>query len=121
MAGLDAMTELPRIHGVPYRFELHYLDGEPVDPDNPRPCPHCGRPPFPCEECEEWHDGCLGHIENATIACCGHGNPDDAYVGWPERTVVGLDPEHWTDTREATAAELRELGASTLELHEDFR
>jgi hypothetical protein len=113
------MTYVPRIHGVPYRFENRYLDGEPVDPDNPRPCPHCRRPPFHCERCEEWHDGCLGHIDDATIACCGHGEVEDAYVGWPERSVVGLGPEHWSEAREATADELRDLGAS--ELHVDLR
>jgi len=109
------------MHGVPYHFECRYLDGEPVDIDNPRPCEHCGRPPFECERCEEWHDACLGHVDGATIACCGHGKPDEAYVGWDERTVVGLDPEHWKVAREATADELRELGASELQRHEYFQ
>ncbi len=115
------MSEQPLIHGVPYRFELRYLDGEPVDPDNPRPCTHCGFPPFECQECEEWHDACLGHVDGANIACCGHGNFDDAYVGWDDRTVVGLSPEYWTDARNATVDELYKLGASRLELHVDLR
>jgi len=33
-----------------------------------RPCPRCGCMPTP-----EGYDACLGHIEGATSACCGHG------------------------------------------------
>jgi hypothetical protein len=33
-----------------------------------RPCKRCGEPPTP-----EGHDACLGHIEGAVSACCGHG------------------------------------------------
>lgn len=31
-------------------------------------CPHCGLEPGP-----DGHDPCLGHIDNVTSACCGHG------------------------------------------------
>ena len=36
--------------------------------DHSRPCIRCGR--FPTAE---GYDACLGHIEGATAACCGHG------------------------------------------------
>lgn len=36
--------------------------------DDSRTCPRCGRMPTP-----EGYDACLGHIEGATAACCGHG------------------------------------------------
>lgn len=41
----------------------------------PRHCGHCG---------QDWgvslHDPCLGRIDGATEACCGHGDPAAAYV-----------------------------------------
>jgi len=45
-----------------------YEDGTAVDDDPDRPCPRCGRPPLPTGE-----DACLGHIDGASAACCGHG------------------------------------------------
>ena len=33
-----------------------------------RPCMHCGRVPT-----KEGYDACLGYIEGAKAACCGHG------------------------------------------------
>lgn len=33
-----------------------------------RPCTRCGRMPT-----VEGYDACLGHIDEATSACCGHG------------------------------------------------
>ena len=40
-----------------------------------RPCPKCDQMPMVCERCppESPHDPCLGHIEGAWAACCGHG------------------------------------------------
>jgi hypothetical protein len=32
------------------------------------PCPKCGKPPTP-----EGYDACLGYINGAISACCGHG------------------------------------------------
>ena len=111
--------ELPQHHGHPYRFECRYdVDDELLDPGaRPRDCPNCRRPTVWCEECEEWHDGCIGHVDGATVACCGHGDADAAYVTWPERTVAGLSPEQWDGAREATIEELRKRGASEVEFH----
>ena len=36
------------------------------------PCPHCEVVPSKCA-CGLTHDPCLGHIEGARSACCGHG------------------------------------------------
>ena len=41
--------------------------GEQIESSN-RICPRCGRPPT-----VEGYDACLGRIEGATAACCGHG------------------------------------------------
>lgn len=47
-----------------------YVDGVLVaGPD--RSCTRCGRPPT-----EEGHDACLGRIQGAISACCGHGVKD---------------------------------------------
>lgn len=52
-----------------------------------RPCTQCGRTPQPCEhDCQRRHDPCLGHIDGATSACCGHGT-HPGYVLWPGQTI----------------------------------
>jgi len=43
-----------------------YADGFPGDDD--RPCVRCGKLPT-----KEGYDACLGYIEGAISACCGHG------------------------------------------------
>ena len=68
-----------------FRGHLAYLDvsnkgqcwrycdtKEPVD--DRRVCAKCGELPTP-----EGHDACLGYIEGALWACCGHG-VQDGYV-----------------------------------------
>lgn len=44
-----------------------YLDSGKIAEDS-RPCKKCGR--FPTKE---GYDACLGYVEGATSACCGHG------------------------------------------------
>jgi len=44
-----------------------YADTNEAVGDN-RPCKRCGR-----LATAEGYDACLGHIEGATSACCGHG------------------------------------------------
>lgn len=44
-----------------------YEDGTPLDQEE-RPCVRCGKMPN-----KDGSDACLGHIEGATSACCGHG------------------------------------------------
>ena len=59
-----------------------HLRGNPIEYDNKRwvysddkspisvqhPCTRCGEMPT-----KEGYDACLGHIEGAESACCGHG------------------------------------------------
>ena len=52
-----------------------YDDGTPVPEDPDRPCGFCGLP-----NREDGHDACLGELPDVWAACCGHGNPKEAYV-----------------------------------------
>lgn len=45
----------------------------------PRTCAHCLRPYG-----ESLHDPCLGQIEGAIEACCGHGDPTRAYISFTD-------------------------------------
>ena len=45
-----------------------YSDTKESCNENPRPCIRCGHWPT-----DEGHDHCIGHIEGALSACCGHG------------------------------------------------
>jgi len=49
---------------------------EPVTDE--RPCVRCGRMPTP-------YDACLGYIEGAVSACCGHGI-EEPYVIYDVKT-----------------------------------
>ena len=48
-----------------------------------RPCGRCGRYPTP-----EGHDPCLGALPGVSNACCGHGQPGDAYIQFANGMVV---------------------------------
>lgn len=50
-----------------------YLDNNEIINDS-RPCKKCGRMPT-----VEGYDACLGHIDGAKSACCGHG-VEEPYV-----------------------------------------
>lgn len=50
-----------------------YVDTEKETNDE-RACKRCGKKPT-----KEGYDYCLGYIENATSACCGHG-VEKAYI-----------------------------------------
>lgn len=60
------------------------------------PCAHCGKGPQMVTRDEVEHythvDPCLGVIPGVVQACCGHGDPDDAYVviapGYAPGTMV---------------------------------
>lgn len=43
--------------------------GEPPD----RACAYCKLDATYCDDCNDWHDPCLGHLPNVAHACCGHG------------------------------------------------
>jgi len=61
-----AVTSYVRGNPVVFNGEWLYEDGEPITTE--RPCPRCGELPTP-----EGYDACLGKVEGATSACCGHG------------------------------------------------
>jgi hypothetical protein len=44
-----------------------YEDGTPIGKEE-RPCTRCGKMPT-----KEGYDACLGYIQGAKQACCGHG------------------------------------------------
>lgn len=48
--------------------EWRYCDNSKTIKEEERPCARCNRKPT-----KEGYDACLGHIEGATSACCGHG------------------------------------------------
>ena len=50
-----------------------YCDDDTICNDN-RPCKKCGKYPT-----KEGYDACLGHINGAKSACCGHG-VEKAYI-----------------------------------------
>lgn len=65
-------TAYLRGHKIIYNGSWQYEDGTPEDVN--RPCARCGKPPTP-----DGHDACLGYIEGATAACCGHG-VEEGYI-----------------------------------------
>lgn len=63
---------------------FYYTDNnERVPDDDNRPCGECGKGRTP-----EGYDGCIGKIEGAVNACCGHGNPPEAYIQYPDNIRV---------------------------------
>lgn len=63
-----------RGHEIYYDGEnWRYRDDNSVA-NHERPCIRCGKTPT-----QDGCDACLGHIEGATHACCGHG-VEDKYV-----------------------------------------
>ncbi len=75
-SGYEARSYL-RGHEIKWDgVEWLYLDATPARTN--KPCAKCGKAPTP-----EGHDACLGHIDGAKAACCGHGIEGDAYV-WYE-------------------------------------
>ena len=63
------MSATSHLRGNPIEYDKRWVysdDKSPISVE--RPCVRCGRMPTP-----EGYDACLGHIESATSACCGHG------------------------------------------------
>lgn len=70
------VTSSVRGHGIYYDGHVwRYInDNSPIH-EKERPCKRCGRMPTP-----EGYDACLGHVEGATSACCGHGIEEPCLV-----------------------------------------
>lgn len=65
----------------------HYEnDGQRWEPGRERPCVACGLPPTP-----EGYDACLGFVEGASSACCGHGVEEPYGVVENDREVRGIE------------------------------
>ena len=67
------MTATGYSHGNPIEYDVKrkiwvYPNTQTPILNNPRKCPKCGKMPT-----KEGYDACLGHIDRATSACCGHG------------------------------------------------
>lgn len=56
---------------------------KPVQDDPNRLCGYCEIEAIP-----EGHDGCLGTLPGVMNACCGHGEPAEAYVQFSSLHIV---------------------------------
>jgi hypothetical protein len=91
---------------------VYAADNVPVKRDPNRPCAHCGKDNTP-----EGYDGCIGHVEGAVNACCGHGVETEAYVVLEDGTRIGGEEavKLFAKARvKAKLAELREANANKL-------
>lgn len=82
------MTITGKLRGHPMHWDgeqWRYTDtGEPTAATwHERPCGECGLHPTP-----EGHDPCLGTLPGVRNACCGHGDPDEAYIEFDCGVVV---------------------------------
>lgn len=62
-----------------------YADTDKIYDDS-RPCKKCGRMPT-----EEGYDACLGYIEGAKYACCGHGVQEPYVIYKDEELYLSKD------------------------------
>lgn len=68
------ITSYSRGHSIYYDgLDWRYTDNSELAL-NSRPCKRCGRLPT-----AEGYDSCLGYVNGATSACCGHG-VEEAYT-----------------------------------------
>ena len=70
--------------------EIELVEGEWVYKTDQTPtagsdrnCGFCQKPRTP-----EGHDGCAGTLPGVKNACCGHGDPDEAYVQFENGTEL---------------------------------
>lgn len=77
------VTSYSRGYEIYYNTEdnqWHYTDNDEIASIE-RPCKRCG-----CKPTKEGYDACLGHIDGAIHACCGHG-VEKGYIMYPDKTV----------------------------------
>jgi len=70
-------TSYSRGHKIYYDFKTKvwkYCDTNEIINDE-HPCKRCGNQPT-----KEGYDFCLGYIEGATSACCGHGTSNPILI-----------------------------------------
>ena len=76
-------TSYSRGHLTYYDWDTknwRYSDNNEIVNDT-RPCKKCG-----CSPTKEGYDACLGHIDGATSACCGHG-VEKGFIMYPDKTI----------------------------------
>jgi hypothetical protein len=68
--------------------EWFYFDTkESISNNINRSCGYCGKP-----NTEEDHDFCISNLPGVMNACCGHGNNNEAYIQFPDRSSIhGVD------------------------------
>lgn len=72
------MTASSHWRGHPIYYDgqcWRYKDTGEKTLGNERPCAACSLVRTP-----EGHDGCLGTLPGVSNACCGHGQPNEAYL-----------------------------------------
>jgi len=68
------VTSYSRGHEIYFDgYVWRYIDNNQIDCGQ-RPCKRCGKSPT-----REGYDACIGYIENASSACCGHG-AEQSYI-----------------------------------------
>lgn len=73
-----------------------YLDGEPYYFDHKRVCNKCGKPRLDINGVKDC-DFCLQGLTTCdfiSFACCGHNNPEDAYIALKDGRIFILDKEY---------------------------
>lgn len=86
---MPTIRSLWRGHPIEYRGGAwYYIDTDELVSGNPkRACRHCQKP-----NREDGDDPCLGHLPGVSNACCGHGEPIEAYIQFNNGvTVRGFD------------------------------
>lgn len=68
--------------------KFRYADTDELVKENTRPCKQCG--------VQNWDgpDPCIGHIDGAKNACCGHGVPGAAYVSFENGLCIRGNFKH---------------------------
>jgi len=78
-------TSFDRGHEIYFNVKKnrwYFVDNDTPILYNKRECKFCGKKPT-----KEGYDACLGHIEGAMAACCGHGveTGDDFWKELPKK------------------------------------
>lgn len=75
----DTLRGYPIYHGD---TEWRYVDTNESTSENweKRPCKLCNQ-----FQDKDGHDPCLGELPGVMNACCGHGNPKEAYIQYENK------------------------------------
>jgi len=81
-------------------YEVECEEGRDYTKEDERSCVFCGRPPLQCaSELGSGADACLGILPKVKAACCGHGDPECAYIIFENGTELrGKQVWEWKNT-----------------------